>query len=84
MLFFSLLLGLSIVGCSRSLWVKADGHEVSPNEQLECSIHVQEANKSQDYVDQVTLKQQIEQCMINKGYNQRPWWLLNDAHWRAR
>ena len=60
-LFF--LIGLSMVGCTRSLWVKSDGHEVSPNEQLECSLHVQETNNGQDYVDQETLKQQIEQCM---------------------
>ena len=80
---FGLLLGLSLVGCSRSPWIKSDGHEVSATEHLECAQEVQQNRKGEE-IDQKVLEKRIEQCMIDKGYHRRPWWLLNDLHWRVR
>ncbi len=80
---FGLLLGLSLFGCSRSPWIKSDGHEVSATEHLECAQEVQQNRKGEE-LDQKVLEQRIEQCMIDKGYRRRPWWLLNDLHWRVR
>ena len=82
---FSLLLlilsfGLSLVGCSRSAWVKTNGQEVLPEEQLECAQHVHQTSK-EEIVEQEILEKRIEICMLDKGYKHRPWWLLNDLHW---
>lgn len=74
-----LFLGLSLIGCSRSPWIKADGHEVSPPEHLECAQQVK-TNSHGEGLEQEILKQRIEQCMVDKGYRRRPWWLLNDTH----
>ncbi len=80
---FGLLLGFSLFGCSRSPWIKSDGHEVSATEHLECAQEVQQNRKGEE-IDQKVLEKRIEQCMIDKGYHRRPWWLLNDLHWRVR
>jgi hypothetical protein len=80
---FGLLLGLSLFGCSRSPWVKTDEHEVSATEHLECAQEVQQNRKGEE-LDQKVIEKRIEQCMIDKGYHRRPWWLLNDLHWQVR
>ena len=76
----TLFLGLSLVGCSRSPWMKPDGHEVTPTEHVECAKQVQRASK-EEALEQDVLALRIEQCMLDKGYHRRPWWLLNDLHW---
>lgn len=75
------ILFLILVSCgsSRSPWMKADGHEVGPREQLECVHQVNQTNKG-TVLGQKVLKQRIEQCMLDKGYHRRQWWLLNDMH----
>ncbi len=83
---FGLLLGLSLFGCSRSPWIKLDGHEVhevSPAEHLECAQEIQQNRKGEEF-DQKVIEKRIEQCMMDKGYRRRPWWLLNDLHWKVR
>lgn len=78
-----LFIGLSLVSCSRSPWMKTDGHEVSPTEQLECTNQIQQ-NSNGEVFEQEVLEQRIEQCMLDKGYQRRPWWLLNDMHWHLK
>ena len=75
-----LLLLIISTGCSRSPWMKPDGHELSPTEQLECVRQVQHHSQGEVF-EQEVLQQRIEQCMLDKGYKRRPWWLLNDLHW---
>ena len=83
---YSAILGgiLSLIlitgGCSRSPWIKTDGHEVSPTEHLECAHDIQQHSQG-EALDQEVLTQRIEQCMLDKGYKRRPWWLLNDLRW---
>ena len=77
-----LLLLLISTGCSRSPWMKTDGHEVAPTEQLECVRQVQYHGQGEVF-EQEVLEQRIEQCMLDKGYKRRPWWLLNDLHWHV-
>jgi hypothetical protein len=80
-----LFIGLSLVSCSLSPWIKTDGdeiHEVTPAEQAECVHQVNQASKG-EVLDQKTLKQRIEQCMLDKGYHRRQWWELNDLHWNV-
>ena len=79
----SFLFCLLVMGCSRSPWMKADGHEVPPSEQLEC---VQEVNRASEgeVLGQDILEQRIEQCMLDRGYHRRPWWLMNDLHWHIK
>ena len=79
----SLSLGLLLVGCSRSSWIKTTGQEVTPKEQLECLQDVQKSSKEEAF-EQEILEQRIEQCMLDKGYKLRPWWLLNDLHWHIK
>ena len=81
----SLLLFLlfSSSGCSRSPWVKPDGHEVSSEEQIECVTLVDRTTRG-DNLSQEALQNRIEQCMLDKGYQRRPWWLLNDLHWHIK
>ena len=55
-----LLMGFSFFACSRSAWIKPDGHEVSPTEQLDCAQHAQENSRGE-------VLEQLEQCMLNKG-----------------
>ena len=71
------------MGCSRSPWMKSDGQEVSPAEHLECAKEVQQVSKS-EALEQEVLEQRIEQCLLNRGYHRRPWWLLNDLHWHLK
>ena len=82
-----LLLGLSLTGCSRSQWIKTDeqgeAHELAPREQLECAQQVQQYTKEEAF-EQEDIEQRIEQCMVDKGYKRRPWWLLNDLHWHLK
>jgi len=75
-----LLLGFSILACSRSPWMKPDGHEVSPTEHVKCAQQVQQLSNG-EALEQVVLTQRIEQCMLDHGYYRRPWWLLNDLRW---
>ena len=61
---------LGIAACSRSPWMKPDGHEVSPQEQLVCTQEVQTQIKGQTPThDEMVAK--IETCMIDKGYQRR-------------
>jgi len=78
-----LLLTFFSNGCSRSPWMKTDGHEVTPREELECVQQVQEHSKG-EVLDQEVREQRIEQCMLDKGYARRPWWSLNDLHWHIK
>ena len=82
-----LLLGLSFSGCSRSAWIRTDvqgvAHEVAPREQLECAQRLQQDTKEW-VLEQEIIEQRIEQCMLDKGYQRRPWWLLNDLHWHLK
>ena len=78
-----LFIVLSLVSCSRSPWMKTDGHEVSPREHLECSQQIQQ-NSNGEVFEQKVLEQRIEQCMLDKGYRRRPWWQLNDMHWHIK
>ena len=71
------------MGCSRSPWIKPDGHEVSATEHLECAQEVHQKRKGEE-LDQKVIEKQVEQCMLDKGYRRRPWWLLNDLHWQVR
>ena len=77
-----LMLFLFMCGCSRSAWMKLDGNEVSPKEQLSCAEEIGEApeNRSLDYEE---LQPKIEACMLNKGYQRRPWWHMKDLHWNV-
>lgn len=75
-----LFLILISTGCSRSPWIKTDGHEVSPTEHLECAHKIQQHSQG-EALEQEVLAQRIEQCMLDKGYKRRPWWLLNDLRW---
>ncbi len=79
-LILTLSLGLSLTGCKRSLWIKPDGREVLPREQLACAEYVHQSPK-EDIVEQEILEQRIEQCMLDKGYQHRPWWSFKDFHW---
>ena len=63
--------------------MKPDGHEVSPNEHVACAQDIQRASKD-EVLEQKVLEQRIEQCMLDKGYKRRPWWLLNDLHWHLK
>ncbi len=74
---------LAISACSRSAWIKSDGHEVAPAEQLACAEEILETEENQ-VLDHVELQPKIEACMQTKGYHRRPWWLLNDLHWDTR
>ncbi len=76
----ALLFAFSAIGCSRSAWIQSDGHEVPPREQVECVRQVQEYSKG-EILEQELLEHRIEQCMLDKGYKRRPWWLMNDLHW---
>ncbi|MDH5429106.1 MAG: hypothetical protein OEY57_13155 [Nitrospirota bacterium] len=84
--FYSALFGVMVVlilinsGCSRSPWIKTDGHEVSPTEHLECAHNIQRHSQG-EVLEQEVLTQRVEQCMLDKGYKRRPWWLLNDLRW---
>ena len=84
-----LFLGLTIFvcvmlgACSRSAWMKADGHEVSPNEQLACAEEVRKAPENRA-LNHDEIQPKIDACMEAKGYHRRPWWLLNDLHWNIR
>ena len=78
-----LFIGLSLVSCSRSPWMKTDGLEVSPTEHVECAKQVQQNSKG-EVLEQEVLEQRIEQCMLDKGYQRRPWWRLNDMHWHIK
>jgi len=60
--------------------MKTDGHEVSPTEHLECAKEVQQNSKG-EVLEQGVLEKRIEQCMLDKDYHRRPWWLLNDMRW---
>ncbi|WP_447971284.1 hypothetical protein [Nitrospira sp. M1] len=71
---------LTLTACSRSAWMKADGREVSPNEQLTCAEEVGELPENHA-LNHDELQPKIEACMKGKGYHRRPWWLLNDLHW---
>ncbi len=71
------------IGCSRSPWMKTDGREVAPSEQSECAKQVQKLSKG-EALEQSVLEQRIEQCMLDKGYKPRPWWLFNDLHWHVK
>jgi len=75
-----LFISLSLLSCSRSPWMKIDGHEVSPTEHLECAKEVQQNSRGEVF-EQRVLEKRIEQCMLDKGYHRRPWWLLNDMRW---
>ncbi|GJL51305.1 MAG: hypothetical protein NPIRA01_25320 [Nitrospirales bacterium] len=75
-----LILGLLLTGCSRSAWMKPDGREVSPYEQLTCAEEVREM-PGNHALNHDELQPKIESCMEGKGYHRRPWWLLNDLHW---
>lgn len=59
--------------------MKPDGHEVSPNEHVECAKEVQVASKD-EVSEEGMLARRIEQGLLDKGYHRRPWWLLNDLH----
>ena len=61
--------------------MKTDGHEVGAREQLECVHEVQQFNTQEEVFEQEVLEKRIEQCMLDRGYKRRPWWLLNDLHW---
>lgn len=77
---FLLILG---TGCSRSPWIKSDGGEVSSEEQIECVTLVHRATPAES-LNQEALQRRIEQCLLDKGYRRRPWWLLNDLHWHIK
>ncbi len=78
-----LLLSLSFLGCSRSPWVKTDGHEATPSDELECvkTVHDQAGD---EVLDQDVIETRVEQCMLDRGYKRRPWWLMNDLHWHIK
>ena len=79
-----LIIGLfALSGCSRSAWMKSDGREVAPKEQLACAEEIG-GDKANQVLDHDELQPKIEDCMLAKGYHRRPWWLLNDLHWDAR
>ncbi len=82
-LLITLFGGLALMGCSRSQWIQIDGHEVSKTEQLKCAQQVQQQNKEKVF-EQDVLEQKIKQCLLDKGYKRRPWWLLNDLHWHIK
>ncbi len=82
-LLITLFGALVLVGCSRSQWIKTDGHEVSKREQLKCLEQVQQQSKGEVF-EQGVLEQKINQCLLDKGYKRRPWWLLNDLHWHIK
>lgn len=77
------ILCLAISSCSRSAWMKSDGREVAPKEQLACAEEVGGATQNQS-LDHDELQPKIEECMQAKGYHRRPWWLLNDLHWEVQ
>ncbi len=78
-----LLLCVASFGCSRSTWMKSDGHEAPPDEQVACVQQINRATKG-EVIEQELLQQRIEQCMLDKGYHRRPWWLMNDLHWHIK
>ena len=63
--------------CSVSPWMKPNGDEVSPDEQLECTKEAQDKIKGSTITrDELVAK--MESCMIERGYERRSWWQLND------
>ncbi|MCA9472500.1 MAG: hypothetical protein MRJ96_16760 [Nitrospirales bacterium] len=72
--------GVILGACSRSAWMKPDGREVSPNEQLACAEEIREAPENRT-LNHDEIQPKIDNCMKAKGYHRRPWWLLNDLHW---
>ena len=75
-----LLVGISFLGCSRSPWMRTDGKEATPSEELECAKTIQQGARG-EVLDQKVMETRVEQCMLDRGYKRRPWWLLNDLHW---
>ena len=63
--------------CSMSPWMKPNGDEVSPDEQLKCTEEAQSKIEGPTITkDELVAK--MESCMIEKGYERRSWWQLND------
>ncbi|GJL61438.1 MAG: hypothetical protein NPIRA04_00920 [Nitrospirales bacterium] len=79
----ALVFCLLLTACSRSAWMKPDGREVSPNEQLACAEEIRDMPENHA-LSHDELQPKIEACMTGKGYHRRPWWLLNDLHWNIR
>jgi hypothetical protein len=63
--------------------MKPDGHEVTPTEQLECVKQIQQYSQG-EVLEQAVLEKRIEQCMLDRGYKRRPWWLFNDLRWDVK
>ncbi len=78
-----LLIGPSLLACSRSPWIRTDGREATPSDQLECAEQIHKRGEG-EALDQETLEKRVEQCMLDRGYKRRPWWLFNDLHWHIK
>jgi len=81
--FMIIFLGVFLVGCSRSPWVKDDGNEVSPKDHVACAQVVQRESQG-EFLENEILTERIEKCMVDRGFHRRPWWQLNDLHWHVK